>query len=200
VILDRVRRGATLLVTGRFDADPHFRATGRAEAVALDYEPAILDTRENTVRWPGGEGRAVFSGDKTTYLWQARLPDGATFARREVGAGRILFFTLPLELSDDDTLLGEVYRFALGEAGVTPLYRTPLEDPGILIAPTPLEESTLYVLTSESSARRDVAFVDGASGREVRVALDPGRAALLLVARDGRVVARYVGPRFPPVL
>jgi hypothetical protein len=197
-ILERVREGATLLVTGRFDADAHFWPTGRNRAIGLEYAPAILDTRDNPVSWPGGGGIATFSGDKTTYLEQAHLPGNATFARRSLGQGRVLFFSLPLELNDDLRLLGEVYRWALREAGIVPTYRTSIEDPGILICPTSLDASTLYVLTSESAVRRDVVFRDGMSGEELTVPLEPGRAALLLVGRDGRVLARYEGSPGPP--
>ncbi len=190
-ILDKVRGGATLLVTGPFHDDEHFRATPRNKDLGLDYASDNLVTRENPVEWPGGRGRAVFSGDKTTYLEQARLPGGATFARRPVGQGQVLFFTLPLELNDDPRLLGDVYRWALDQARVAPLYRTTLDDPGILICPTALETGTLYVLTSESSVRRDVAFTDVASGKALRVTLDPGRAGALMVDRSGQVVAQY---------
>jgi hypothetical protein len=190
-LLSRVRAGATLLVTGRFDLDEHFRPTNRHEKAGIAYDPGILPTRENLVRWPGGSGLATFSGSKTTYLEQATLPGGATFARKALGQGRVLFFTLPLELADDPKLLGSVYRWALAEARVAPAYRTALDDPGILICPTALDAATLYVLTSESSVRREVAFRDVASGKDLRVPLDPGRAAILLVTHAGQVVARY---------
>lgn len=190
-LLEKVRGGATLLLTGRFDLDEHFRPTDRHRTAGLDYEPRILAARENPLRWPGGAGWVTFSGDKTTFLDQTALATGETFVRRSVGDGQILFFTLPLELGDDLALLGKVYRWALAEAGVAPLYATALEDPGILICPTVLEQATLYVLTSESAVRREVAFRDLASGADLEVALDPGRAALLLVTRAGEVVARY---------
>ncbi len=190
-ILAQVSDGATLLLSGRFDQDEHFRPTGRARAVGLDYRPEILAARENTIRWPGGTGRATYSGDKTTSLDEARLPGGATFASRRVGRGRILFFSLPLELNDDLALLGRVYAWALAEAKVRPLYRTRLDDPGILICPFPLETGTLYAFTSESSRTREISLRDGASGAELSLDLAPGRAALLLVTSDGRVVARY---------
>jgi hypothetical protein len=134
---------------------------------------------------------ASFSGNKTTFLEQAALPSGATFADPTLGQGRILFFTLPLEPGDDLRLIGHVYRWAAEQAGVRPPYRTALDDPGILICPTALKTGTLYVLTSESSTRRVVAFTDAASGKELRVPLDPGRAALRLVTRAGQVVASY---------
>ncbi len=190
-LLDKARAGASVLITGRFDLDEHFRPTDRHVRAGLAYEPAVLSTRANLVRWPGGEGWVTFSGNKTTFLEQARLESGATFARRAVGQGQILFFSLPLELSDDLELLGRVYRWALGEARVTPVYETRLDDPGILVCPTVLENATLYVLTSESSVPRDVAFRDRASGKELRVSLDPGRAAVRLVGRGGEVLARY---------
>lgn len=196
-ILERVKEGATLLVSGRFDADEHFRPTARARRLGLDYEVASLASRENDLAWPGGQGRAVFSGDKTTHLEQALLPGGAGFARRAHGRGQVLFFTLPLELNDDLALLGRVYAWALARAGVEPLYRTPLEDTGILICPLALETGTLYAFTSESGTRREISLRDTASGTTLRLALDPGRAALLLVAANGRVAARYE-PRAEP--
>jgi hypothetical protein len=190
-ILERVREGATLLVSGRLDLDEHFRPTGRHRAIGLDYVPEILATRENPVRWPGGAGRAIFSGDKSTYLEQARLAGDATFARRALGRGQILFFSLPLELNDDLALLGRVYAWALAQAKVEPLYRTTLDDPGILICPFPLETGTLYAFASESSRAREITLRDAASGADLRVSVDPGRAALLFVTGEGRVVARY---------
>jgi hypothetical protein len=190
-ILDKVRGGATLLVTGPFHLDEHFRPTDRPHALGLDYEPGILDVRSHAVQWPGGQGRAVFSGDKTTHLDLARLTGGATFARRSLGQGQVLFFTLPLELGDDGALLESVYRWALAQAKVEPVYRTALDDPAILICPTVMDTGTLYVLTSESSIPRDVVFTDVASRKDLRVHLGPGRAALLLVDHAGQVVAQY---------
>jgi hypothetical protein len=190
-LLDKVGAGATLLVTGPFDVDEHFHATDRQHSAGLDYERVILSTRENVVRWPSGQGRAIFGGDKCNYLEQARLANGQAFAKRALGKGQILFFSLPLELNDDIELLADVYRFALREAGVAPLCRTSLTDAGVLILPTPLDQATLYLLSSESSQSQTVRFTDSASARPLAVDLPAGRAALLLVTHTGEVVARY---------
>ena len=87
--------------------------------------------------------------------------------------------------------MGEVYAWALGEAGVEPAYSTAVDDPGLLICPTVLAEATLYVVASESSAPRRVSFRDRRSGKDVELDLDPGRAAVVLVTADGEVPARY---------
>lgn len=190
-ILTKVRAGATLLVTGRFDADEHFRPTDRAPQLGMEAEPGLLATRENLVEWPGGRAWMSFSGDKTTYGERAFLPAGATFAETAVGKGTILYIPLPIELNDNLSAIGEIYRFAMERAGVSRTYSTSVVDPGLLIAPTRLANATLYVLTSETSSTEIVAFRDEASGKEFRVTLEPGRAALGLVSRKGELLASY---------
>lgn len=191
VLLEAVRGGAKLLVTGRFDLDEHFRPTGRHAAAGIDYEGRILTTRENKVTWPAGEGWLSFSGDKTTYMEKAVLPSGETFVRRQVGQGEIFFFSLPLELNDDLDLLSEIYDWVLAEAGIETVYTTEENDPGIVIVPTVLEKSTLYVVSSESSQGQKVSFRDGRSGRDLEVDLKPGRSAVLLVTTAGELAAFY---------
>ena len=190
-ILAKVRDGATLLVSGPFDADEHFHSTTRPRDVGLDYQSGPLATREDFVRWPEGQAWLSYSGEKTTHLERAFMASGQTFAEKPLGRGMILHFALPLELNDNLKAIGEIYRFALGRAKVTPTYTTGAEDPGVLICPTQLERATLYVLTSETSSAGPVTFRDTASGKEISFILEPGRAALLLLSRTGEILASY---------
>lgn len=189
-VLDRVKAGATLLVSGRFDLDAHFHPTGRQTEIGLNYEPGLLTIRENLLKWPGGEARLTWSGEKTTYLDRAFLSGGSTWAEKTLGKGKILFAALPLELNDNLQAIGDVYRYAANLAGVAPAYSTSLQDPGILIAPTRFPHATLYVLTSESS-QPNVSFRDQASGKQFAGRIDPGHAALLLIGDNGSVLASY---------
>jgi glycosyl hydrolase family 42 (putative beta-galactosidase) len=190
-ILAKVRAGATLLVTGPFDDDAHFHTTGRQNDLGLDYAQGLLALRENLLKWPGGEARLTYSGDKTTYLNRAVFADGSNWAEKTIGKGKILFVALPLELNDNLQAVGDVYRYALKVAGVTPIYTSTLQDPGILICPTRFPHATLYVLTSESNQRADISFRDQATGKQFSGKLDSGRAALLLVSDDGSLLASY---------
>ena len=189
-IRKKVQGGATLLVSGRFDGDAHLRSTGRANEIGLGYERELLGVRENLVKWPEGEARLVYGGDKTTFLDRAALPDGSSWVEKALGKGRILFAPLPLEVNDNLQAVGDIYRYALKTAGVVPTYSTSLRDSGILICPTRFPHATLYVLASESS-QRAVSFRDRTSGKEFSGRLDPSRAALLLVGDDGSVLAQY---------
>jgi hypothetical protein len=190
-ILAKVHDGATLLITGPFDDDAHFLSTKRQDAVGLEYAQGLLAFREDHLKWPEGEGKLTFPGDRTTYLMRSVLPDGTNWAERNVGKGKILFAALPIELNNNLQTVGDIYRYAMKVAGVNGGYSTAVQSPGVLICPTRFPHATLYVLTSESAQGADVSFQDRASGKELNGHLDPGRAALLLVSDDGKLAASY---------
>lgn len=190
-ILAKVRAGATLLITGPFDDDPHFHPTGRQKDAGINYQKGLLAARNVLLSLPGETARLSFPGGETTYLERAFLPGGKTFDQRALGAGKILFVPVPLELNSNLEAVGETYRYALRAAGVKPVYTTSVSDPGILICPTRFPDATLYVLTSESGKPLEVSFRDAASGKVFSGLLDSGRAALLLIGRQGRLLASY---------
>jgi hypothetical protein len=189
-IRGKVNEGATLLVSGPFDGDAHFHPTGRNLAVGLSYETVALTVRHELLKFPGGEEWLSYSGDKTTYLDRAMLPDKSLWVEKALGKGRILFTPLPLELNDNEQAVGDVYQYALKTAGVAPTYTTTLHDAGMLICPTRLPRATLYVLVSETG-QQAVSFTDRKSGKQFSSTLEPGRSAMLLVGDDGTVLATY---------
>ena len=193
VITERVKAGATLLVTGPFDGDAHLHTTGRQDAIGIPYTTVPLTIRDQAAHFPWGDEALSFTGNKTTALSQAQTPDGDVWVERTLGKGRILFTALPVELSDNLELVGKAYRYALKVAGVAPVYTTTLTDPGILIAPTMFPAATLYVLTSESN-RQQLAFDDVRSRRHFAGTLESGTAAIVLVGTDGKVLAAYNWP------
>jgi hypothetical protein len=189
-LLAKVRDGAVLLISGRFDQDPHFGQTARAEAAGIPYQPGQLFTRDNQISWPGGSAELIYSGTKTDLLERALLPDGKTFLERSIGKGKILFAALPLELNENLEAVGRIYSYALGVAGVQASYSSSLKDSGILICPTHFPHATLYAISSESDGTT-VSFTDEVSQKQFSSTLAPGRAALLLVGESGDLLASY---------
>jgi hypothetical protein len=189
-IMAQVRAGAVLLVTGPFDADAHFHPTGRQDEVDLAYTDVPLTLRSNVFKWPGGEAELTFGGNKTTILSRAQMPGDQDWVERPLGKGRILFAALPLELNQNLQAVGDVYRYAMKTANVSPTYTTTLTNAGILICPTRLPNATLYVLTSESN-QKAVEFHDVLSGKDFSGQLENGRAALLLIDGQGKLVTSY---------
>jgi len=192
ILMEKVRSGATLLISGRIDADAHWATVPSRTAVwNAGYTHGTLTAREAMLRWPGDSARLSYSGDRTTFAERGYLDGAKTFLEMPLGAGRILYSALPLELADQTDAIARVYSYAIRRSGSRAAYETECQDPGILICPTRLPEATLYVLTSESALESDVRFRDGLSGGEFSVDLAPGRAALLLVGKDGKVLSSY---------
>ncbi len=101
---------------------------------------------------------------------------------------------MPLELNQNLQVVGDVYRYAMKVANVSPAYTTSLTDAGMLICPTRLPKATLYVLASESN-QKTVSFHDVRSGKDFSGQLENGRAALLLIGDDGKLITSYNWPQ-----
>jgi hypothetical protein len=192
-IVARVKAGAILLVTGPFAGDAHFHPTGRQDQVGLGYLDAPLTLRSNAFQWPGGEEEFTFAGNKTTILSRAQISGGKDWVERPLGKGRILFAALPVELNQNLQAVGDIYRYAMKVANISPTYTTTLTDPGMLICPTRLPKATLYVLTSETN-QKAVSFHDERSGKNFSGQLENGRAALLLISDEGKLITSYNWP------
>ena len=193
-IVARVQAGAVLLVTGPFGGDAHFHPTGRQDQVGLAYVDAPLTLRSQVFRWAEGEAELTFGGDKTTVLSRAQMPGDQDWAEKPLGKGKILFAALPLELNQNLQAVADVYRYAMKQANISPTYTTSLTDPGMLICPTRLPKATLYVLTSESN-RKAISFHDVRSGKDFSGQLENGRAALLLISDEGKLITSYNWPQ-----
>ncbi len=192
ILMTKVKAGAILLISGRIDADEHWAPIPkRVRDWNVDYKSAPLTTREVTLDWPEGTAHLSYSGDKITYAERGVLGNNKTFLDLQLGKGRILYFALPLEFADQLNEVGRIYKFAMKRAGVSAAYETKCEDPGILICPTQLPDATLYVLTSESAGSASVIFTDKKSGADFQLNIAPGRAALLLIGKDGKIIASY---------
>ena len=196
----QVEAGATLLASGPFTADEHLHPTARAERFGLRYTLTELTERHGTIQLPGDAPALPldYTGLKTTELDRASLSD-ATYTRDfqevKLGKGTVLFSALPLELNSNTGSLAAVYAYALAKAGVTRTYTTAETDPGIHICPTRFPATTLYVLTSETAATRTVSFHDNRSDKSFTGSLAPGRAALLLIGTDGKLLGSYGWPQ-----
>jgi hypothetical protein len=188
-----VKTGSILLVTGPFAGDAHFHPTRRQDQVGLAYADAPLTLRSNTFKWPGGEEELTFAGNKTTILSRAQMSADKDWAEQPLGKGRILFAALPIELNQNLKAVGDIYRYAMKAANISPTYTTTVSDAGILICPTRLPNATLYVLTSESN-QKAISFHDVRSGKDFSGQLENGRAALLLISDEGKLITSYNWP------
>ena len=120
-ILERSRGGATLLVTRPLRprrALPADRAAARRRARLRAGDPR----RRASTPCAGRAAAGARSSRATRRRTSSRrgCPAARPSRAAPLGQGQVLFFPLPLELNDDLRLLGDVYAWALAEAGVEP--------------------------------------------------------------------------------
>jgi len=191
-LMTKVKAGATLLISGRIDADEHWLSIPeRTRSWNTEYTSSALTTREVSIQWPGDSAHLSYSDNRTTYAERGVLQNNTTFLDVSLGSGHILYYALPLELADQLDAIGKIYSYAIKCAGANSFYETSCKDPGILICPTRLPDATLYVLTSESASTEPIEFRDLLSSTNIHVNLAPGRAALMLIHKDGHIIASY---------
>jgi hypothetical protein len=193
VLLNYVRAGGNLLVTGPLDRDEHWQKTNRFAALRIDArtEPITCHNASLTV-----QGRAIplsFDQTKQTWLEATRFADGSTLKEVPLGKGRIYWAAYPLELAQNLEAAAELYKHLAGRLGIVPMFELQSQlSPGILVYPTALADSLLYVMTSESAEDSSVDLRDTLTGVRLSVPLRAGRAALAVIGKKQKaVVAKY---------
>jgi hypothetical protein len=153
-LVDRVSQGATLVISGPIDLDLYWRSIDRLASLGVQasrrpvagYEP--FRQQDGTLTWVRFDraaqerfDRAVFAGDEE-----------AAVRTIEVGAGRILFSALPLELALNgaEELLYELLPGAKRR-----------ETPSLLHRRERFEGSTLHILVNESPVAQTLPDLNG---------------------------------------
>jgi hypothetical protein len=192
-LLSYVKDGGNLLITGPVDRDEHWHVISRgrnlgvaAEVEPLTYHSAELRLRDKTVP-------LSFDLQAQSLLESMRFKDGSTFTTVSHGNGRIFWTSYPVELAQGLEAASSVYSFVLSAVGLTSPFdlRKPLS-PGVLVYPTVLQDSILYVIVSDAAEDATIDFVDHLSNAHVSLRLPSQRAALALIRKsDGSLKAKY---------
>ncbi|MGD2152438.1 MAG: cellulase family glycosylhydrolase [Gemmatimonadales bacterium] len=192
-LLELVRDGATLLVTGPIESDEHWLPVQRLERFGVDATLRPVAQEEHLAI---GDMlfRLSYRGDQLQRLEKSVPAPGAParVAEFREGRGRLIWSPLPVELAEQVAPTTVLYRQALAAANVEPVFRVERVDPGVLIYPAVYREAVLYGIVSELGSATDVRLTHVETETPLQVALPAGRAALALLGRsDGRTLGRY---------
>jgi hypothetical protein len=192
-LLVYVKAGGNLLVTGPIERDPHWHRIHRAVAVGLeaDAEPLTIHNAEMLVK--GSALRLSFDANAQTWLEMLRFKDGPQLRQIEYGGGHVFWAPYPIELSEGAEAAATVYSAVFSDVGLhAPFELKSAPAPGVLIFPTILGDSVLYVMASETDQDSDLDLVDRTSGAELKLRLAAQRAAMALIRKsDGAIAAKY---------
>lgn len=191
-LLKFVSGGGTLLITGPVGRDEHWQQVRRAAELkpGVHVEPLTFHSAEIQV---GGQTVPLsFDLQKQSWLEGLRFADGATLEQIAHGKGRIFWAAYPVELADGPQAADALYSYVLNQMGIQPPFEWRRATPGVLIYPTVLQDSVLYVLESESAGPAKIDLRDRMTGACLMLTLPSQRAALALIRKsDGAIIAKY---------
>jgi hypothetical protein len=202
-LLGYAARGGTLLVTGPVHYDEHWQPVDRMAALGVKAWVFPLAVRQSELTLPDGKTYPLsFPADvQQSATWTMRFADGKTVEVIPHGAGKILWTADPVEFAEGYTANAALYRWALSEAGVKPVFREvwPLSA-GVLAYPTVLKNAdgdgvgaVLYSFSNESLDWQTVNIVDALTGAHIFFTMPAQAGAALLLNRQGKVLSSYGG-------
>jgi hypothetical protein len=192
-LMSYVSNGGNLLITGPVGRDEHWHVVHRARdlGIAAAVEPLTYNAAE--IRLKDKAVPLAFDLQAQSWLESLRFEDGSSLKELTRGKRRIFWTSYPAELAQGLEPAASVYAYVLNEIGLASPFELgkPLS-PGVLIFPTILQDSILYVMISDAAENTEVDFVDHLSHAHVSLRLPSQRAALALIRRsDGKVQAKY---------
>ena len=189
VLMAAVRDGATMLVTGVIDRDEHWIPADRLSEFGLRTSIAPA-AQEEALQIGDSTWQIGFHGDVFQRVEKAIVEGGGVPAVRTfpAGKGKLIWCPLPLEIGNESAPIAALYRHALDQARVQPVFSVDQADPAVLIRPIVFADRVLYTLISESGEAKQVSLRDLRTGTQIGVSLPPGRAAHVILDRtNGRI-------------
>jgi hypothetical protein len=194
LLLDYVRGGGNLLVTGSLDRDEYFHRVSRAADLFAEAQPKPVTARSNSLSIGGHSVEVTYGELQSTWLEGMEWKDRSrTIQQASLGKGKIFWVAYPVEAARDLNAAAEVYRQVFTDLGIEPGFelRSPLST-GVLIYTIQLQDALLYVMVSDSAEDAQIDLRDKATGAALKLLLPSQRAALALIRmKDGAVTAKY---------
>lgn len=195
-LMDYVAKGGTLLITGPVDRDEHWQPIDRMGPLGVKAGVGPLVVRGSELTLPDGKNFALgFPADvQQSETLTLRFADAKAVEVIPHGSGKILWAADPVEFAEGYDATAALYRWALDQAGIKPVFRElqPLAR-SVLAFPTVLDNAVLYSFSNESADAQMVDIADATTGVHIRFTMKPQRGAALLLSREGKVLSSYGG-------
>jgi hypothetical protein len=196
-LLQYANQGGNLLITGPVDYDEHWQHTGRAAQLKVEARIEPLTYRNARLQLNARTLSLSFDAQKQNWLDALHFSDGSTLKEIPYGSGKIFWTASPVELAEGTQPAADLYAYVAGRIGLAPMFEL-LPDvqatlsPGVLIYPTELEDSILYVLVSDAAQDAKIDLRDKITGARLSLLLPSQHAAMAVIGkREQNVVAKY---------
>ncbi|HVJ07277.1 MAG TPA: hypothetical protein VM554_02760 [Acidisarcina sp.] len=193
LLLKYVENGGNLLLTGPAERDEHWHPVSRLAELKIDVHAEPLRCHTAEVRVKDRDIPANFGQEAQLWLDIFKFADGSSFKTIPYGKGKLFVSAYPLELAEGEAAAAEVYQAVMDELAIQPRFESTSALPaGVLVYPTELRDSVLYVLVSEDAHDRNLDLRDKPTGGVIQLRLPALHAALVLLRKsDGSIQAKY---------
>jgi hypothetical protein len=192
-LLHYVEAGGNLLITGPVDRDEHGQVVRRSLDLGLQAHAEPLTYHNASIRMGSRSLTLAFGQAQQSGLDSLRFDDGSTLKDIPRGKGRIFWTSYPVELSEDPQATTDLYAYVAGQLNMTPMFtqQSPIP-PGVLVSPTVLADSVLYVFVSDSANDTTIALRDETTGVALAFRLHAEHAAIALIGKkEKKIIAKY---------
>ncbi len=192
-LLKYTNDGGNLLITGPVDRDEHGHSAGRIAQLKLEAKTEPLTYHDASIRLSDRTLPLSFDQQKQNWLDALEFKDGSTLKEISYGKGRIFWAAYPAELAEGTQAATDLYAYAAGRLGLSPLFDLQSAvSPGVLIYPTVLDDSVLYVMVSDAADDAKIDLRDKLTGTRLTLQLPAQHAAIAVIGRrEKSVVAKY---------
>ena len=195
-LLDYVKNGTTLLISGCIDKNSYYGA--EAKIGALDKNYSTRNLRDFEKIHIDGKDYVLDFRRMVGYADVSNLLDCGEFTSQTagiteytIGKGTLLYCPYPLELSTNTDAMAACYRYAIQKANAAnTMYRLVNGSTNLLLHATSYEDCTVYTIMNEGPADA-VTFTDLRSGVTYTVSLSTICSGKLWIDQQGEILQTY---------
>ena len=154
-------------------------------------EPLTYHTAE--LRLPDHSLWLNFGQQQQNWLDSLRFDDGTTLKEISHGKGKIFWSSYPVELAEDLDPSKDLYTYVVKRVGIPAIFSSKSDIPaGVLVYPTVLADSIMYVIVSDSGDDATINIRDESTGVTLAFRLRRERAAMAVIdKKQKKIVAKY---------
>ncbi len=193
-LLQYANDGGNLLITGPVDRDEHWHVVARTTELKLGavVEPLMFHSASFRL----GDRSVVLSFDqqKQNFVETLRFSDGTSMKELPYGKGRIFWAAYPVEMAEGTQPVADLYLNVAARAGIASAYdlSAPLA-PGVLVYPTVLDDSVMYIMISDSAEDSKIDLRDKLTGTRLTLQLPAQHAAIAVIGKKEKAVVAKIG-------
>jgi hypothetical protein len=188
-----VDAGGTLLITGPVERDEHWQASHRAVELGVKAHAEPLVYHNAAISFGNARIHLAFGQQQQNWLDSLKFEDESTLKEIARGKGRIYWAAYPVELAEDLQSAADLYSQVAARMNLSPPFTTGTAlASGVLVFPTVMADSVMYVFVSDSDKDVSVNIRDQATGVPIVFPLQAQHAALAVIGKkEKKVVAKY---------